>query len=60
MDAPKYRKLQHPNFNDDDNSSDINNELARIKADENINISQHNLTNSELEDINNKLNMIQK
>ena len=59
-DAPKYRKIQHPNFNDDDNSSDINNELARIKADENINISRHNLTNSELEDINNKLNMIQK
>jgi hypothetical protein len=66
-----FRKLKHPNYkinelnetndsaNEDNDSFDINNELARLNAEENMNISCHNLTNSELEDINNKLNMIQ-
>jgi hypothetical protein len=57
------RKLQHPKIdNDDDNnkneSSEVDYDLDNIKLDENHNIQSQNLTNSEVEDINNKLNMI--
>jgi hypothetical protein len=41
-------------------SDDINKEIAKIKAEEHINVSCHNLTTSEIDDINTKLNMIPK
>jgi hypothetical protein len=44
--------------NDNNESSEIDYELANMKIDENSNIKAQNLTNSEIEDINNKLNMI--
>ena len=59
------RKLLHPLTSNDINdieenniSSEINYNLANINADENNNIKLQNLTNSEIEDINNKLNII--
>lgn len=44
-----------------DESSEINNiDLMRIQSNENDNIAQHNLTNAELEEINQKLEMLNK
>ena len=51
-------KLQHPNSDNENDSDDINIELARIQANEDDNIAQHNLTNSELAEINKKLEMM--
>jgi len=45
-------KLQHP---DNDMSDHIDMELERIQENENENVAQHNLTNSELAEINNKI-----
>jgi len=56
QDKPKI-KLEHPS-NDSDSDNDINVELTRIKANENENIAEHNLTHSELEEINKKLEMM--
>jgi hypothetical protein len=56
QDKPKM-KLEHPS-NNYDSDNDINLELARIKANENENIAEHNLTHSELEEINKKLEMM--
>jgi cell division protein FtsN len=61
-------KLEHPsdsvnvdvsmeNESNDDND-DIENELARIKANEDGNVAEHDLTNSELAEINKKLEMM--
>ena len=63
------RKLQHPTHPqiikitpnttyNENNSSEIDYELGKFNNDENINIKSQNLTNSEIEDINNKLNTI--
>ena len=43
---------------EEDNQTDINIDLARIQVNENENIAKHNLTNSELAEINKKLDMI--
>ena len=37
----------------------LNMELERVKANENKNIAEHNLTNSELAEINKKLEMLE-
>ncbi len=54
-------KLEHPQ-NDEivnsDSNNDIDVELARIKANEDENIAEHNLTHSELAEITNKLEMM--
>lgn len=54
-------KLEHPT-NDEmvnsDNENDIDVELARIKANEDENVAEHNLTHSELAEINKKLEMM--
>ncbi len=53
----KNQKIAHPEDSEDDNinSDDINVELARIKANEDENVAQHDLTNSELAEITKKL-----
>ena len=52
-------KLQHPDSEEHNNESDdINIELARIQANEDDNVTQHNLTNSELAEINKKIEMM--
>lgn len=59
MQGKSKMRLEHPsNDSDSDNDNDINIELARIKANENENIAEHNLTHSELEEINKKLEMM--
>lgn len=50
-------KLEHPKT-DNQESEDINDELARIQANEDENVTVHNLTNSELAEINKKLEMM--
>ena len=59
-------KLEHPADSDtldnyenssSDNTSN-NDDFEQIQSNENINIAQHNLTNSELEEINRKLEMM--
>lgn len=52
-------KLQHPVEMDETPASDeLNAELARIQSNEDENVAQHNLTNSELAEINHKLEMM--
>jgi hypothetical protein len=52
-------KLQHPgDYNETPASEEINAELARIQSNEDDNVAQHNLTNSELAEINHKLEMM--
>lgn len=58
----KIQKIHHPidpadseNMENQANSDDINVELARIKANEDDNVAQHDLTNSELAEITEKL-----
>ncbi len=53
-------KLQHPDSDEenDNGSDDINIELARIQANEDDNVAQHNLTNSELAEISKKIEMM--
>ena len=53
-------KLAHPNLDDSPNadSNDIDVELARIKANEDENVAQHDLTNSELAEITKKLEIM--
>jgi hypothetical protein len=58
----KIQKIHHPidpadseNMEIQANSDDINVELARIKANEDDNVAQHDLTNSELAEITEKL-----
>ncbi len=52
-------KLQHPESDEQDNGSDdVDIELARIQANEDDNVAQHNLTNSELAEIHKKLEMM--
>ena len=41
-----------------ESESDINDKISRIQANEDDNVTQHNLTNSELEEINKKLAMM--
>ena len=48
-------KLSHPEDSENAESDDINVELARIKANEDDNVAQHELTNSELAEITKKL-----
>jgi hypothetical protein len=54
-------KLEHPSNEEsaNDTDTDINMELERVKANENKNIAEHNLTNSELAEINKKLEMLE-
>ncbi len=51
-------KLKHPEDSDKPESDDIDVELARIKANEDDNIAQHDLTNSELAEITKKLELM--
>lgn len=67
-------KIKHPNEDDDivipninsksetesdaSSESDINDQISRIQANEDDNVAQHNLTNSELDEINKKLAMM--
>ena len=53
-------KLQHPDSEeqDENRSDDIDNELARIQANEDKNVACHNLTSSELAEINKKLELM--
>lgn len=51
-------KLKHPEDSDKAESDDIDVELARIKANEDENIAQHDLTNSELAEITKKLELM--
>lgn len=50
-------KLEHPNDTsvNENTNNDLNNELTRIQDNENENIAEHNLTKSELAEINKKL-----
>ena len=48
-------KLQHP---ESDMSDNIDVDLAKIQDNEDENVAQHNLTNSELAEINNKIEMM--
>jgi hypothetical protein len=50
-------KLQHPE-SDLNMSDNIDVDLAKIQANEDENVAQHNLTNSELAEINNKIEMM--
>jgi hypothetical protein len=52
------QKIQHPEESEDDASDDIDIELARINANEDENVAQHNLTNSELAEITKKLEVM--
>jgi len=51
-------KLSHPEDSENAESDDIDVELARIKANEDDNVAQHDLTNSELAEITKKLEII--
>ncbi len=51
-------KLKHPEDSDNSESNDIDVELARIKANEDENVAQHDLTNSELAEITKKLEIM--
>ncbi len=51
-------KLKHPEDSEKQESDDIDVELARIKANEDDNIAQHDLTNSELAEITKKLELM--
>jgi peptidoglycan hydrolase CwlO-like protein len=63
------RKLQHPNENEKDDANgkcdevqvdleDIDVEISRIHENEDKNIAEHNLTNSELAEINRKIDQM--
>jgi|LauGreDrversion4_2_1035121.scaffolds.fasta_scaffold402496_2 cell division protein FtsN len=52
------QKLKHPEDSDKSESDDIDVELARIKANEDENVAQHDLTNSELAEITKKLEIM--
>jgi len=55
------QKIKHPEESEadlEDESDDINVELARINAIEDDNVAQHNLTNSELAEITKKLEIM--
>lgn len=56
--------LQHPNEesseNTDNDSDEINAKIASIQAKENSNVSKQNLTNSEIEEINKKLEQMKQ
>lgn len=52
------QKIKHPEESENSESNDINVELARIKASEDENVAQHNLTNSELAEITKKLEIM--
>jgi hypothetical protein len=55
----KLKNINNNNNNNNKNNEDeINNEILRIHAEENQNIKLQNLTNSEVEDINNKLHFV--
>ena len=57
-------KLQHPNMKPELNTDNINNlddvdvEVARAQLNENENVAEYNLTNSEVQDIHNKLDKL--
>ena len=57
-------KLQHPNMKPELNTNHINNlddvdvEVARAQLNENENVAEYNLTNSEVQDIHNKLDKL--
>ena len=52
------KKIKHPEESEESESDDINVELARINANEDENVAQHNLTNSELAEITKKLEIM--
>jgi hypothetical protein len=61
--AKPKMKLEHPSNDENvheesDNENDIDVELARIKANEDENVAEHNLTQSELAEINKKIEMM--
>ena len=53
-----HKKITHPEDSEAKESDDIDVELARIKANEDENVAQHDLTNSELAEIKNKLEIM--
>jgi hypothetical protein len=69
-DAHMLRKLQHPNEDAEENepntkcddvhigSDDIDVEISRIHDNEDANVAEHNLTNSELAEINRKIDLM--
>ena len=52
------KKIKHPEESEESESDDIDVELARINANEDENVAQHNLTNSELAEITKKLEIM--
>jgi hypothetical protein len=52
------KKIKHPEESEKSESDDIDVELARINANEDENVAQHNLTNSELAEITKKLEIM--
>lgn len=58
LEAQHLEQQLREKHNDELLSEDINNEISRIQENEDNNIAQHNLTNSELEEINRKLEMM--
>lgn len=58
MEASKA-KIQHPKDSDEQSESEnINEKLAKLQENEDENVALHNLTNSELMELNAKLEMM--